>query len=82
MEKKKMRILLRNLAIELTIYTILVVTYSIVVLRLLSQPLARLFNTNLVTYAIVALGLIAVQGALLDGVTSFLLKQLQLEQLE
>ncbi len=82
MEKEKMRVLLRNLAIELVVYTILVVIYTVVVLRLLSQPLARLFDTNLVTYAIVALGLIAAQGALLDAVTSFLLKQLRLEQLE
>ena len=82
MERKKIRVLLRNLAIELIIYAILVVIYTVVVLRLLSQPLARLFDTNLLTYAIVALGLIAAQGALLDAVTSFLLKQLGLEQLE
>jgi len=66
----------------LIVYTILVVIYTVVVLRLLSQPLARLFDTNLVTYAIVSLGLIAAQGALLDAVTSFLLKRLRLEQLE
>ncbi len=82
MEREKVRVLLRNLAIELVVYAILVVIYTVVVLRLLSQPLARLFDTNLVTYAIVALGLIAAQGALLDAVTSFLLKQLRLEQLE
>ena len=82
MERKKIRVLLRNLAIELIIYAILVVIYTVVVLRLLNEPLTRLFDTNLVTYAIVALGLIAAQGALLDAVTSFLLKQLKLEQLE
>ncbi len=82
MEREKMRVLLRNLTIELVIYAILVVTYSVVVLRLLSAPLARLFHTNLVTYAFIALGLIAVQGALLDAVTSFLLERLRLEQLE
>ncbi len=82
MEREQVRVLLRNLAIELVVYTILVVIYTVVVLRLLSQPLARLFDTNLVTYAIVSLGLIAAQGALLDAVTSFLLKRLRLEQLE
>ncbi len=82
MEREKMRVLLRNLAIELVVYAILVVIYSIVVLRLLSQPLTQLFDANLITYALVALGLIAVQGALLDTVTSFLLKRLRLEQLE
>ena len=82
MERKKIRVLLRNLAIELIIYAILVVIYTVVVLRLLNEPLTRLFDTNLVTYAIVALGLVAAQGALLDAVTSFLLKQLGLEQLE
>jgi len=82
MERKKIRVLLRNLAIELIIYAILVIIYSIIVLRLLSEPLTQLFHTNLVTYAFAGLGLIVAQGALLDAVTSFLLKQLGLEQLE
>ena len=82
MKREKMRVLLRNLAIELVVYAILIIIYTVVVLRLLSEPLTRLFHTNLVTYAFAGLGLIVAQGALLDAVTSFLLKQLGLEQLE
>ncbi len=82
MERAKMRVLLRNLAIELVVYAILVVIYFVIVLRLLSAPLTRLFHTDLVTYAFVSLGLVAAQGALLDAVTSFLLGRLRLEQIE
>jgi hypothetical protein len=46
----------------------------------LNAPLTRLFHTNLVTYAFVALGLIVAQGALLDVVTSFLLERLRLDR--
>ena len=82
MGREKMRVLLRNLVIELIVYAILVVTYSFVVLRLLNALLTRLFHTNLVTYAFIALGLIVAQGVLLDIVTSFLLERLRLEQAE
>jgi cation transporter-like permease len=80
MEREKTRVLLRNLAIELVVYAILVIIYSFIVLRLLNAPLTRLFHTNLVTYAFVALGLIVAQGALLDVVTSFLLERLRLDR--
>ncbi len=79
MKKTKTQALLRNLLIELVLYGILVVIYLAVVLRLLSEPLTQLFHTNLVTYAILGLGLIVAQGALLDIITSFLLKRLHLE---
>lgn len=82
MKKTKTQALLRNLLIELALYSILVVIYLAVVLRLLSEPLTRIFHTNLVTYAFLGLGLIVAQGALLDVITSFLLKRLQLERLE
>lgn len=79
MKKTKTQALLRNLLIELVLYGILVVIYLAVVLRLLSEPLTQLFHTNLMTYAILGLGLIVAQGALLDIITSFLLKRLHLE---
>ncbi|MCP4540786.1 MAG: hypothetical protein GY832_26920 [Chloroflexi bacterium] len=82
MKKLETRVLLRNLAIELILYGIFVAIYTITVLQLLSEPLTQLFHTNLVTYAIIGLGLIVVQGAFLDVITSFLLQQLRLEQLE
>ena len=82
MKKQEIRILVRNLVVELIVYGVLVVTYSIVVLQLLSEPLTRLFHSSLATYAFVALGLIVAQGALLDTITSFLLRWLRLERLE
>lgn len=82
MNKQNLLVLLRDFVIELIVYGLLVVTYAAVVLRLLSKPLARLFHNNLVVYAFATLGLIVVQGALLDVITSFILNQLRLERLE
>ena len=82
MNKREMRVLLRNFLVELIVYGFLVAAYSIVVLRLLGEPLARLFGSNLVTYALAALGLIVAQGVLLDVITSFLLDRLRLGRLE
>lgn len=81
MKKQEMRRLLRNLMIELIGYGLLIVAYSVVAQRLLSEPLARLFDSNLVAYAFVGLGLIVAQGLLLDVITSFLLDQLHLDRL-
>ena len=82
MKNPEMRGLIRNFAIEVVIYGALVVVYFFLVLRFLAEPLANLFESNLVIYAFVALGLIVAQGALLEIVTSFLLTRLGLERLE
>ena len=82
MKKQKMRVMVRNFAIELIIYSILVVAYFVVALRLLGKSLAGLFHSNLVTYALISLGLIVAQGVLLDVITSFLLDRLNLSRLE
>jgi len=74
--------LLRNFAIEVAIYAVLVVAYFFLVLRLLGKPLERLFENNIVLYAFVALFLIVAQGVVLDGVTSFLINRLGLDRLE
>ncbi len=82
MNTRDTRRLMRNFVIELAIYGILVTVYSLVVLRLLGEPLARLFGGNLITYALISLGLIVTQGVLLDLITSFLLDRLRLGRLE
>ena len=82
MKKRLTKILIRDFAIELVVYGILVVAYSAIVLQWLSEPLMHLFNTNLAAYAFVGLGLIVAQGALLDRITSFLVGLLHLERLE
>lgn len=82
MRNSRIRILLRNFAVEVLIYAALVVGYFVLVLRVLGEPLKRLFMDNLTLYAFVALALIVVQGAILDLLTSFLISRLGLESLE
>jgi hypothetical protein len=76
------RKLIRSLAIEALVYAVLVLAYFFLVLRLLGEPLMRLFSSNLTLYAILALALIVIQGAVLEFLTSFLLRQLGLDRLE
>lgn len=82
MKKQKPHLLIRNFLVELILYGILVVGYFFLVLQLLGEPLAELFRSNLVVYAFLSLGLIVVQGSVLEVITSFLLEQLQLDKLE
>lgn len=82
MKEAQVRTLIRNFAIEVLVYAILVVAYFFLVLRFLGDPLAKLFSNNLVVYAFVGLALIVVQGAVLEFVTSFLISQLGLDRLE
>jgi hypothetical protein len=82
MNKREMRLLIRNIVIELIGYGILVVLYAAFAVPLVAEPLARLFGSNLVAYALVGLGLIVAQGLVLDVITSFLVNQLRLDRLE
>jgi hypothetical protein len=74
--------MLRNFAIEVLIYTALVIGYFVLVLRLLGEPLKKLFTDHLTLYAFAALALIVVQGVVLEFLTSFLVSRLRLERLE
>lgn len=74
--------MIRNFAIEVIIYAILVVAYFFVVLRLLGTPLNDLYEGSLVLYAFLALGLVLVQAVVLEFVTSFIMGLLGLDQLE
>jgi hypothetical protein len=82
LKKASVKKLIRNFAIELLIYAVLVVGYFLLVLRYLGDPLKELFDGNLVLYAFAALGLIVAQGVALEAITTFLLNQLGLERLE
>jgi hypothetical protein len=82
MKKDDARTLIRNFVIELVVYGALVLAYSMIVLRWLSEPLRELFHSNLLVYALLSLGLIVAQGAVLDAVTAFLLSLLPMERLE
>ena len=61
-------------AINLALYAVLVIAYFLVVLQWLNEPLARLFQENLVHYALASALLILGQGILLDIVASNLLR--------
>jgi hypothetical protein len=74
--------LVRNFVIEMLVYAVLVVGYFLLVLRLLADPLARLFSDNLPLYAIVALLLIVAQGILLEALTSLIIGWLGLGHIE
>jgi hypothetical protein len=82
MNEQRIWMLVRNFVIELIVYSILVVAYFVVALRLLGEWLARLFHSSLVTYALISLGLIVAQAVFLDVITSFLLNRLNLSRLE
>ena len=76
------RLLLRNFAIELIVYAILVVAYFFLILRTLGPWLTDLYASNLRVYAVASLVLIVVQAVILEAITSFLIDRLGLERLE
>jgi hypothetical protein len=78
----EIRRLIRGFTIELVVYAALVVGYFFLVLRLLGDPLERLFSSHLTVYAFVSLGLIVAQGVLLETVTSFVIGLLGLDKYE
>ena len=81
MERKPdLQKLIRNFALEMVVYGALLVIYFFVVLRYLGDFLTNLYSNSLVTYAILALVLIVVQGVFLEALTSYLVKLLRLEK--
>ena len=81
MQKPNIRILIRNLIIELLLYGVLLVIYFFAVLQFLGSFLTDLFDNQLVIYSFLGLGLIVAQAVLLETVTSFLLRLLRLDRL-
>jgi hypothetical protein len=75
--KKQVAKSLRAFVIELAIYSVLVVVYFLLVLHLLGGWLFHLETQHRVTYAIVALLLIAGQAIALDAVTTQLFRLLR-----
>ncbi len=72
------RHIIRNLAIEMVLYAILLIGYFLVVLQYVAEPLTNYFNNNLTAYAFIGLGLIIAQAVLLDNIVVFLIKLLGL----
>ena len=65
----------RRFAIGLALYGVIIAGY-LFVLRLSGEPLLRLYNTHLGSYALLALVLIILQGIALESITSFLAEHL------
>ena len=82
MKNPNARKMIGSFVVELLIYSVLVVVYFFVVLRLLGDPLYRLFSNQLVVYAVLALVLIVAQAVVLESVTSFIMGLLGLDQVE
>jgi hypothetical protein len=78
----EIRRLIRSFALEMLIYAGLVVGYFFLVLRLLAEPLAKLYNNSLTLYAVLGLVLIVAQAVLLESVTTFIMGLLGLDKVE
>jgi cytochrome c biogenesis protein CcdA len=71
--RSEMKNSLRSFLIELLVYAVLVFAYFLLVLKYLGHWLFHLFHDERKTYAWVALGLIVVQGVVLEALTRLLL---------
>jgi hypothetical protein len=80
MKRPNLRILIRNLIIEMIIYGVLLVIYFFVVLRYLNDFLTSLFQNQLLVYSIIGLILIVIQAVFLETVTSYLIRLLRLDR--
>ncbi|HEY44556.1 MAG TPA: hypothetical protein G4O11_11305 [Anaerolineae bacterium] len=67
--------LMRSLALELAIYGPLVTLYFFIVLRTANDWLTSLYSTSSTAFALVSVILIVGQGAMLEMLTSWLLRR-------
>jgi hypothetical protein len=72
--------MIRSLAVELLIYSSLIVLFTVAAFHFLGPELTRLSKVHLPLYAFAALVLIIGQGVVLEQLTSFLLDRLRLER--
>lgn len=75
--KKEARKTLWAFAVEIIIYSALVVAYFLLVLRFVVNGLYGLEHRHIVLYAVVALALIVGQAVLLEMITTGLLRLLR-----
>lgn len=80
MQKQDPQLVIRNLMAEILVYSILLAGYYFLALSKLGPWLMAISGTNLILYAFLGLGLILVQGVLLDLVTTLLLRYLRVDQ--
>ncbi|HSJ56067.1 MAG TPA: hypothetical protein VLC95_02740 [Anaerolineae bacterium] len=82
MRNHNLKLLIRNFAIEMVVYSVLLVAYFYLALRFLGEPLKQMYETRMVVYAILALVLIVAQAVMLEALTSMIVRWLGLERLE
>lgn len=66
---------IQRFLVELTLYAIFLVIYFLLVLRVLGEPLAELYQEDLGLYAITSLALIVIQAVLLDYVVAWIVSK-------
>ncbi|MDB6034520.1 MAG: hypothetical protein JWM16_4858 [Verrucomicrobiales bacterium] len=71
---------LRDFAIELVIYAVIVVAYFFLVLHFLGDWVTSIYKTHRTLYAFIALTLIVVQGVVLEMLTTALMKRIRRDQ--
>jgi hypothetical protein len=71
---------LRDFAIELVIYGMIVVAYFFLVLHFLGDWVTSIYKTHRTAYAFVALMLIVVQGVVLEMLTTALMKRIRRDE--
>jgi hypothetical protein len=81
MKNTNIRILIRNIIIELVVYGVLLVIYFFAVLQFLGEILINLFESgDVVVYSILGLVLIVAQAVLLETITSYLIRLFRLDR--
>jgi len=79
-QKNSARRMIRNFLIEVAAYGALLVAYFFFALRYLGEPLQRIYETDLKSYALWGTILIVVQAVVLDQVVGFLVDFFKLHQ--
>jgi hypothetical protein len=79
MKTHNIKILIRNLVIEMVVYALLLVGYFYAVLRFLGDFLTQLFRDQLVVYGFLGLVLIVAQALILELLTSYFIRLLRLD---
>jgi len=76
MEKRTGKQRVSILLIEVIVYALVMALYVYLGLRYLSEPIQKLFDSNLNLYAIAVILLILIQAVVLEFIVSFLLRSL------
>ena len=80
--KPDLQKLIRNFAIEMVVYGILLLIYFFAVLQFLGGILHNLYENNTTLYAVVGLTLIVAQAVVLETITSYLIRLLRLDRFD